>query len=298
MKRRFVWGLVALVGAFGLLFGLRLGYGYWTHPEGSRVADDAGAEAADFSYERKNYASRKLARGTAAAPLVVDQKYEKVAALRTRTKDFPADERRVFAAVADSEGLVQFEQRAGLEGRRVLHLAVGVDPARFDALTAALRTVGELRSLEVHKVDRTNEFRELKATQTALVKTRDALAGLKGPDSGRLEERVQLEERILAVDERIQQLGVQLGEFDDENEFCTVKLTLAEAAPPAVLHIPLADRARVAFEWAAPLYRDLVTTGAAGALLVLLFLLVLERLARVPGLWRRIVGVNPEAPAS
>lgn len=289
MKRRFWLGVAGLAGGFLLLFGLRLGYGYWSQPEGEVSDGYDGGGTVDFAFERKNYASKKMARPSGTtAPQVVDQKYEKVASLSLVSGAFGEDERRVRAAVDERNGLVQFEQRSGLDGRRVLHLAIGVEPARFDDLVAALRVVGDLRDVQVHKVDKTNEFKELRAQQEALGKTRDGLAGLKSPDSGSLEERIRLEEQILAIEERIQALGVDLGEFDAENEFCTVKLTLAEKRPASAFHFPFLQRARVALEWTAPLYARLVATAAAAVVFLLLGVFLLERLARVPGLLRRL----------
>ena len=37
-----------------------------------------------------------------------------------------------------------------------------------------------------------------------------------------------LENRILEIEQQLQGLGVSLGNFDDENEFCTVHFSLLE----------------------------------------------------------------------
>jgi hypothetical protein len=39
-----------------------------------------------------------------------------------------------------------------------------------------------------------------------------------------------VQNRLTEIEERIQELGVELGEFDSQNELCTVKLTLRETA--------------------------------------------------------------------
>ena len=41
-----------------------------------------------------------------------------------------------------------------------------------------------------------------------------------------------MENKILEVEESIQKLGVKLGEFDTENEFCTIKFSLSESGKP------------------------------------------------------------------
>ncbi len=278
MKRRLLLGM-ALVGVgFFALFGLRLGYGYLALPD-EDTARRVAVSAAEPSFHagRNNYASQKLKRST-ARPATVDQKYEKVASLATTSDDFKDDTAAVRRAVGAQNGLVQFEQRGGLPGARVLHLAVGVDPPRFDALVASLRGIGDLNSVRVHKVDKTNSYKELKAKQASLVKTRAALTGLKG-GGGRIDDLIRLEDRILAIEERIQELGIDLGEYDAENEFCTVKLTLSERrAAVAGRTIPLWQRSKVAFEWAVPLYLRLLGIAFVGAVLVLVCLLIAQRL--------------------
>ena len=278
MRTRFVLGVMGLGLGFLLLFGLRVGYGYLAVPDpaGPTAGPSSGGESFAFEVGRNNYASRKARRkGPSAGG--VDQKYERVATLDARTKDFASDERRVRSAIAKVSGLVQLERKSGLEGQRRLHLAIGVDPARFDPLVSELGAIGDRISVRIDKADKTNEYRDLRAQQGSLTKSRTALIALKS-QGGSIEELIQLQDRILNLEERIQQLGVSLGEFDEENEFCTVKLTLRDhVAPVAAAGIPLWQRAKVAFEWTVPVYFQLITALVFGAVFVLLALFMLER---------------------
>jgi hypothetical protein len=151
-------------------------------------------------------------------------------------------------------------------------LSIGVRPEKFDEVLQEVRRVGRLISLHISKTDKTNEFKELEAKRLALTKTRDALVQLKSK-SGKIEELVNLENRILEVENQIQGLGVKLGEFDETNEFCTVKLTLQESM--TISGIPLAQRIKVAFEWTVKAYLGLMVTALFGflALLVLAVLI-------------------------
>ena len=172
-------------------------------------------------------------------------------------------------------------KKAILAGQRVLHLTVGVDPARFDSLVEQLRGVARLLRIRVHKVDKTNEYKTLTARQASLLKARSSLKGLKG-QGGTMDNLITLEQRILEVEGQIQSLGVQLGEFDAENEFCTVKLALSEARPVvAPAGIPLLRRAKVAFEWSVAHYLKLLGIALFGMVALLLSIIVAERLGLV-----------------
>lgn len=277
MKRKLVRGAVWVSAGFAVLFGLRLGYGYLAHPGSGDLG--AGAQVpSTFEFAEKNYASRQAkSAGSGGAP-ASGQKYEKIADLRARAPGFEAAEARLRETTARFEGLIQYERKQGLPGDRLLHLAVGVDPARFESYIAEVQEIGELSFLHIEKHDKTNDFKELEAQRASLEETRGALSDLKGR-SGSIEEQVGLEERILAVRERIQALAIQLGEFDDENEFCTVKVALAEhVAPAAAGAIPIWRRAKVAFEWTVQFYLRLLGILLTGGLLVLVVLVVLERL--------------------
>jgi hypothetical protein len=265
-------GLCAL--GFALLWGARLGLGYYEHPEGATAAADAVDDSGGFEHEKHNYASQKTAgRGTG-----IDQKYERVADVRAHSRAFDDDEAAIRTATAQQGGVIQLEHKQGLAGGRVLQLAVGVAPARFDGFVAAVRAIGAGAHLTIDKQDRTNTFKELAAKRAVLEATRDALIALKAR-TGSIEEMVALEDRILDVHQQIQTLGIALGEYDETNELCTVKVTLSEVRAPvdAGPAIAFPRRVRIAFEWAVPFYLRLLGILLTAVLAALAATVIVER---------------------
>ncbi|PCJ88694.1 MAG: hypothetical protein COA57_03050 [Flavobacteriales bacterium] len=183
----------------------------------------------DFSFENSNYASRKMkvtdAHGQSS--YTVDQKYEKVATMASRTDEFDQDAETLKGYIKELKALVQFEQNSGVDDRRLLQLGIGVHPDDFDELVNRLKDIGELKSFRSDVLDKTNEFNQLRAKRETLMKHKESLEGIKGK-SGKIEEMINLEIKILDVQRQLQGLGVSLGDFDEENEFCTVKFTLTE----------------------------------------------------------------------
>jgi len=293
MRRRVRRGVLFLVAGFVVLFSLRLAYGFWSYPD-----DPANVPVGvtdEFQLERKNYASEKRARkNVPGAAATFDQKYERVADASLRSYHFTDDEAALRATVQTYEGLVQAEQKSGLEPVRSLRLVVGVDPSRFDEMVAALDGVGTPTRLDLRKTDKTNDYHQLQASRRSLEKSKTALIGLKD-GGGRLSEQIQLEEKILETEKQIQAMGVQLGEFDEENEFCTVKVTLVEQAGEVAAGPSWPQRIKVAFEWTTIRYLLLLISLAMGSFFVLMFLLIADKLGAIRTLVRATL--DPERPA-
>lgn len=211
---------------FAALFLMRLFYGLLAEED-----EKPDTRFESFEFARKNYASEKQQPGKDAA-LLSSQKYEKVATMSTRSGQFEKDEQELRARISDLKAVIQLEQNSGLPGRRVLHLAIGVHPDRLDAMIAAARKIGTLISVNVNKTDKTNEYKDLNAKRISLEKYRQGLLSLKGRN-GKIEELISLEQKILEIEKEIQDMGVKLGEFDVENEFCTVKVSLYEGGLPS-----------------------------------------------------------------
>jgi len=204
-----------------------------------------------FSNARKNYASFKQSAGPAGQPIGDSQKYEKIASLTQRTTDFDRDRVRVDAAIAANNGLVQIERGSGLKGRRVVHLGIGVPPDKFDAFIEAARAIGAPALITTVKNDKTNEYLQLRAKRATFEKTRAALDGLQG-SGGSVDERIHVQSELTQVEEKIQELGVSLGDFDSQNELCTVKLSLEEVqAPRRASILPML---KAAVSWATLVY--------------------------------------------
>ena len=245
----FSWQRAALLAAllFVALFSLR----FATSSELERPSgggNSGGAPHSSFENARKNYASFKSKLAEAAPSIGDSQKYEKIASLAETTVEFEADRARVAELIAANKSVVQLERATGLKGSRVLHLGIGVPPEKFDSFVEAAKGIGKNIEIEIIKNDKTNEYLQLRAKRTTLEKARTALEALKS-SGGSVEERINVQSRLTEIEEKIQELGVSLGEFDPENELCTVKLTLREWAGPASK--PMLRRAFGAFEWAA-----------------------------------------------
>ncbi len=182
-----------------------------------------------FSISRKNYASLKKA-GAKISPADT-QKYEKVATIGQATRDFDADRAKIKNLISSSNALTQYERQQGLSGHRTLQLGIGVPPSRFDAFIADARKIAKVTFLAIVKTDKTNEYRQLRARKETLEKTRKALTDMAA-SGGSVDERLKVQARLTEVEEKLQDLGVMLGDFNSENEFCTVKLTLSEVRMP------------------------------------------------------------------
>lgn len=267
------------IGLFVLLFLFRLIYGY--------VATDVTSNA-DYSDNffssidnlRKNYASEKLLvvnRGDVqlATAMASNQKYEKTASIKTKTSEFEKDEKLVKGKAKSFNAVIQYEQNLGQKGSRQIHLLIGVNPGLFDSLYKELKGIGVLKATEITKVDKTNEYRQLNAKKASIEKTLQSLNDLK-TKGGQIADFVSLNEKILEIEEKAQALGVELGNFDSENEFCTVKLSMYEGATE--INISFIHRIKVAFEWAIKYFAIIVFAGLVSAATIFIILLVVDKM--------------------
>ena len=282
MKRKIIKGLVILGIGFVALWAFRVVYGYMTVPNESTISGNQNVAVGimDISRSRswsgKNYASKKIYRKAGQMAQSVDQKYEKVATIKSQAKDFKKDESEVRSLIKKHNALIQYEQKSGLKGKQYLYLAIGVHPDKFDIMYNDILKIGKVLSKRTDKSDKTNEFKELNAKKVSLFKARQSLIGLKGR-GGKVDEMIRLEDRILQLEKEIQRLGVKLGEYDAENEFCTVKFTLGDKIIGAGTQISFLKRLKVAFEWAVLYYLLLIIILSAGLFVVWISLTILEK---------------------
>lgn len=220
-----------------------------------------------------NYATMKFQVAMTAEP--VDQKYEKIASLSATTDKYDADEQRARTIIKEQNSLIQEEAVYSSGNFRRLALTIGVPPGSFDAIVAALKTLGKPGDFQITKTDKTNDFLELKAKRTTLEKARDSLVGLKA-QGGKIEELVKLEQEILKLEDQIQGLGVQLGQFDKVNEFCTVRYTLAEARFESV-RSPHLGYLLESLQWASTVYLAWLGIASVGLVVVILLLIIMEK---------------------
>ncbi len=244
-----------LLAVYAALFALRLGYGFMVYPDGvqeprwdNQVQRQSGADM--LSQSKKNYASeKKYAPSAPAAAQSVDQKFEKTASISSKSQAFTEDEQRIRSLVQTQKAIIQDEQTLGNKGARQLHLIIGVNPDTFETFYEAAHKIGTVTSTSTNKQDKTNEYLALKAKRASLESTRAALIDLK-KNQGRIDEFIQLQSRILEVEQELQNLGVALGDFDEVNAFCTVRFSLFEDKIAAQERISFAHRVGVAFFWA------------------------------------------------
>ncbi|MFM9911578.1 MAG: DUF4349 domain-containing protein [Chitinophagaceae bacterium] len=248
-KKRF-WQLSKWFGLFFfLLFVFRIFYGYIVTDTGN--TGDVGTDFfGSIGNLRKNYASEKMGNGgdiQQRASNASNQKYEKTASVRTKSSEFESDEKKIKQQASSLSAIIQYEQNLGNKGNRELHLLIGVNPVSFDSFYNAIQHIGNIKSTEIVKVDKTNEYRQLNAKKSSLEKTLSSLNELKSK-GGAISDYVSLHDKILEIETRLQELGVELGNFDTENEFCTVKVSLYEGATER--KISFLHRVKVALEWA------------------------------------------------
>ncbi len=255
-KKRFKKLIGWLVLIFVVLFAFRFIYGY------TKKIEDIPNQSQFFEtvlQTRKNYASKKYKVSTnagAAASINVDQKYEKIAEIKSKSSAFEEEEALARKKAQKYNALIQFEQKSGNKGHRKLNLVIGVPPEHFDSLYQQLIKIGKVQAKQITKKDKTNEYKELNAKKQSLEKTRASLVALK-TKGGKIEEFMGLENRILDIEQQLQGLGVSLGDFDDENEFCTVQFSLLEGKE---LKIGIMQRVKVALEWTIKTYLRLMAT--------------------------------------
>lgn len=289
-KKLFLYFLIS----FATLFILRFIYGYIVYNNDSLESlpsqQTHSQQSSSFELARKNYASeRKISVVEKQIPnhlnaTKFDQKYEKIGSLSSSTNEFNKDEKQVRDLIKNFKALIQFEESFGLEGKRSLNLGIGVNPDKFDEMILEIKKIGTLASIQINKTDKTNEYGDLNAQRESLEKTRAALISFKGK-GGKIDELINLENKILEIEESIQKLGVKLGEFDTENEFCTIKFSLSESAHAnKSWFISFVQRVKVAFEWTVKYYILLLLLFIFAAVVILLFIHILEKLKIFPDL--------------
>lgn len=270
LKKIIFWLLLIFI----ILFVFRLIYGY------TKTFDDIPNQTQFFeniSNTNRNYASKKYkvkSNTVNQLPVKVDQKYEKIAEINSKSNEFDKEEKKSRNEIEKYNAIIQFEQKSGNKGYRKLNLVIGVPPENFDPLYEQLIKIGKIQAKQITKKDKTNEYKELNAKKLSLEKIRTSLIDLKSK-GGKIEEYMDLENRILEIEQQLQDLGVSLGDFDDENEFCTVQFSLLERKE---VKIGILQRIKVALEWTVNIYLKLMTILFFLSLFAYLLLLGIEKL--------------------
>ncbi|MEM6886394.1 MAG: hypothetical protein AAF571_15340, partial [Verrucomicrobiota bacterium] len=145
MKKTLIQGALYCILLFLILFGLRMLYGYIKHPN-NQTTTSGQIENWQQIPESRNYASKKMVykNANSGSTSTVDQKYEKIGAITSKTTAFEEDEATLRAVIQSDNILVQYEQLSGLKYNRSLNVALGVIPEKFDAVIEKIQSIGTL----------------------------------------------------------------------------------------------------------------------------------------------------------
>jgi hypothetical protein len=274
-KKRMRRTVVMFAVLFVALFFFRFLYGYY-----GRVVENTYSEVGyDFFSNvkdiRENYATEKIANNIAPQDVFAAQKYEKTATVRAETSHFVKDDSLIRGITNSYGGSIQYEQGLGTQGSRELHLSIGVRPESFDSFYRAAQGIGELLSTSITKVDKTNEYRQLNAKKASLEKSLESLNELK-TRGGTITDFISLHDKVLEVETQLQELGVDLGNFNTQNEFCTLRFSLFEGRERKA--VPFFTRVKTALEWTLEYYALSLLIVAGMSVCSLLLLVILDRL--------------------
>jgi hypothetical protein len=290
MKKKLLKGLSWLLLGYLALVALRFLYLEVGHIRGEDLTFESRFRYEDTMMKEKmaqervvqmampsvvrNYASVKF-RG-AQEEVSAEQKYEKIGSLSAMTAKYEEDQKKAREVIKAHNALIQ-EESVNNDGELSrLYLTIGVPPGEFETTVDDLKRIGKLQNFEITKTDKTNDFLQLKTKRASLEKTRDALSVLKA-QGGKIEELVKLEQEILSLEGKIQEFGVQLGQFDKVNEFCTVRFTLVETKPEAAKHTPHFTYLMASIEWASTIYLLWLGIACAGLVATVLLLSIIEK---------------------
>ncbi len=268
------------VGLFFVLFIFRLMYGYASGDSGSLNDNDADFFSTQNNL-RRNYASEYSKTKTDVQTQynqAANQKFEKTASIKTKSSQFENDEKLIKVKTKSFNAVIQYEQNLGQSGNRQIHLMIGVNPVLFDSFYLEIQKIGNLKAKEITKVDKTNEYKKLNAKKVSIEKTLQSLNELKSK-GGQISDFVTLNDKILEVEGKLQELGVELGNFDSENEFCTVKLSLYEGTTGKDINI--LHRVKIALEWTIKYFAIIIFSLFGLLLVIFLFLNVISKIKSI-----------------
>lgn len=262
---------------FFALFVFRFIYGFVAVDIG-QIGDLGSDFFSSLNNIRKNYASEKFALSRNVqepSTFASNQKFEKTASIQTKSSEFEQDEKQIKAKTAGFNAVIQYEQTTGQKGSRQTHLLIGVNPALFDSFYVEIQKIGVVTSTEITKIDKTNEYKQLNAKKASFEKTLQSLLELKS-HGGQITDFVSLHDKILEIEEKLQELGVELGNFDTENEFCTVKLSLYEGA--TTKNISLMQRIKISLEWSIKYFAVIVLAILSLSITIFILLFIIDKL--------------------
>ena len=122
----------------------------------------------------------------------------------------------------------------------------------------------------------TNEFHKLIAQRKSLEKKLNEITKLK-TERGKISEKINLQEKIYQIENELQGFGLKLGDFDFEQEFCTVKFTLQENEHNVSFLLLFISSIFLAFKWT--LVVGIISLGIIllGSLVILVIVTILNK---------------------
>lgn len=214
-----VW-IIRTAIVFGILFIIQILYQSLSHTDRPR---SQLLQSSMYESARKNYAGHSLQAQSGS------DRYEKIAAMALRTTSFEEDRKSILKIVAGQNGIIQFEKLQNNPPDRTYNIQIGVSPHKFDDITESLRNLSTVLAISIEKNDRTSEYIEKLAAKEALIQARQSLLALK-QRPGSMEELMKLEDRLLELENQIRQASLAAGQFQTDQELCTVRITLHEAS--------------------------------------------------------------------
>lgn len=286
-KKRFKLMCFGLALLFVVTFCLRTVYEY-TNPQAfyglNRIDNYTGntLSRSEDSLGVKNYATMKMDYDVTGEPMqVIDQKYEKIADINTVSKKYEEDEAALYSIIDKNKCVVQMENKSGLPGDRHAQLIIGVKPDHFDKTVKDLAAIGEITSQNITKTDKTAQYRQMLADKATIEKTKESYMALRAK-GGTITELLALEDKIIEVEAQIQKQSVDLGDYSDDNSFCTVNFTLSENRETPGINI--SSVLWSSLTWTFGIYLALLAiiscTCITGILLALLFELIKKLIAK------------------
>lgn len=293
-KKRFRNLVILLAALFFLMFGLRILYGYMFSEIRNTRTDDQELFSS-FGDVKKNYASEKSSYSKESQVNYPEQtqekpdessseaKYEKTATLKSKTTQFDKDEAAIRKVVKQFKAAIQYEKKSGNAGSRELRLLIGVTPERFDSFYVAAQKIGSLKFNEVVKVDKTNDYRKLMAEKESYEKILASLNELK-TKSGEIKDYISLHDKILEIETAMQDIGVKLGDYKSEEQFCTIKFSLLEGTIEKT-NDSFWLRFQIALKWTMIYYALLICILAGIAIVAYFMLLIIDKVTLLKERW-------------
>lgn len=212
--------------------------------------------------------SPRVYYGDGFAPEVIKRVVTKTASLTTEVErgEFYAAEQRLKGILSSANTILLSEnvQKQDTERREYLQgwYQIKVDVTQYDTVVAQLKTLGEVQNFNENTDDITGQYTNT-VDQLATERARLARYQQMYTEATRVEDKININDRIFNQEMQIKYLEDQLTNLDQRVEYSTIHLTITEER---------SDYADIAFATFSGLVRDLV--NSVNSILSLLFTLI------------------------